>query len=334
MCRTMNYPKYNHYLTFRRAGPDAYHVKNHLTEEEWKLSVCDARFLKSLDGKSDPYREYKCKFSAKEIDDLLYGFEEAGLLDDAALITTLGIGSVILPLWKPKIKKIHRLAGAIWNRILMIVWLPLLLLGTYICFSGGWEIVETDYGMFGGYFFGFWTGLLLHELSHVFACIGYSSKNHFFELGIMLHYFIPGAYVALDYSAMKDCFKKAQINAAGIECNLALSGMFLCILRFELFDSSALIIAALINLILGVFNLSLIDGVDGFGVFMEIFSGDEELLENAKRLVLSRKRKRQLRKKGINGKATIAACYILIGMQFLLPLVLFMEVMNIVGMFI
>lgn len=328
----MAYPKINHYLVINRITREKYHVKNFVTEEEWEVSKFYVKFLKALDGKTNPYEFFSKQLRTDEIDDILEELAGEGFFDNDEGATALGIGSVILPLWKPNITKIHRIIGALWNKILMFIWLPLLITGFYVFLNYNWELVEKGYGTITGYALGLGLGLFLHELSHAFACIGYSSKNQFFEMGVMIHSFLPGAYVMIDYSEMRNRFKRAQINAAGIECNMALCGAFLCCLKLTIVDSTALIIAALLNLVLAIFNTTMISGIDGFGIFREIFANSDDFMDRAKKLMFDRKYKRLLRNRGINGKATIAACYILVLMQVLLPIILIMNVISIVSM--
>ena len=68
-------------------------------------------------------------------------------------------------------------------------------------------------------------------------------------------------------------------------CNIALCGLFLCCLKLGVIDSLALIVAAVLNLILAVFNMTLIEGLDGMGIFGEIFTGSDDFVERAKKLV-------------------------------------------------
>ena len=329
----MYYPRYNHYLVFRRIGKDKYHIKNFITEEEWEVSEFYAKFLKSLDGKTDPYEVFSEQLSNDDIDYILKEMADEGFFDNDEGVISLGIGSAILPLWIPNITRVHRIMGALWNKLLLFTWLPLLIAGGYVFLSYNWEPVERGFGTVTGYILGFGVGMFLHELSHAFACIGYSSKNQFFEMGVMIHSFLPGAYVLIDYSEIRDRFKRAQINAAGVECNMALCGLFLCCLKLAIVDSTALIIAALLNLVLAIFNTTMISGIDGFEIFREIFANSDDFMERVKNLIFNRKKKRVLRNKGINGKATIAACYILVLLQVLLPIVLIMDVISIVSAF-
>ena len=326
----MKYPKYNHYLIFNRISKDDYHVKNLMTEEEWEMSEAYVRFLRSLDGKTDPYSIDR--MDEKIVSMLLEEAEEEGLLDLDMKFIPMGFGSILIPFWFPKVRTVHRILGAIWNRLLMLTWLPLFIAGLYILLNSNWKVVESGFGLLKGYLIGIGMGMLLHEISHAAACIGYSMKNSFLEMGIMTRLFWPGAYVVIDYSEMKNRFKRAQINAAGVESNIGLCGVFLCCLSFGIFDSYTLLAAAMINFLLAVLNTTLIDGLDGMGIFKEVFAGSDDFFERAMALVRNRCKKKQLRKCGINGNVTIAACYIIVIMQVLVPVIFLVNLMYLVGM--
>lgn len=115
----MAYPKINHYLVIHRITREKYYVKNFVTEEEWEVSKFYVKFLKSLDGKTNPYEVFSKQLSDNEIDKILEEMEGEGFFDNDEGATSLGIGSVILPLWKPNVTKVHRIIGALWNKILM-----------------------------------------------------------------------------------------------------------------------------------------------------------------------------------------------------------------------
>lgn len=326
----MKYPKRNHYLVIRRTGRDTYGIRDILTDEEWTTGVDYARFLMALDGYTNPYK-IDSSLEKRDVHWLLEDMESEGLLDTGSKVIYLGHGSVLVSLWEPNAKKIHRVLSRIWNRLLITLWLPLLVIGLYVLLSDSWEYVEKGWGTLSGYVLGLGLGLFMHEFSHAASALSYG--GHFLEMGVMMHSFLPGAYVLIDYSELKNRFKRAQINAAGIECNIALCGIFLCALKLGVIDSAALIIAAVLNAILAFFNTSLINGIDGMGILGEVL-GCEDLVEKAKNLIVNQNGKRLLRKRGINGRATIAACYIIVFLQLLLPIVLTMNVLSIIDIFI
>lgn len=326
----MKYPRYNRYLIFEKTIENFCDIKNCFTEEEWKTEARYAYFLKALDGHTDPYK-INPDLSEETVERLLVELNQKGLLEKGERIMPLGFGSILISLWTPKIGKIHRLLGIIWNHMLIVTWLPLLVAGICVLMSGSWDYVDRGYGTLTGYLLGIGMGLFLHELSHAAACIGYG--GHFFEMGVMTHLFLPGAYVFIDYDDIKNRYKRAQINAAGIECNFVLAGIFLCALKWEIFDSFALILAAALNVVLAIFNTTLIAGIDGIRIFQDIF-GCEDFLVKALDLIFNERGKRLLRKRGVNGRATIAACYMIVFLQVLLPIVLLMNIISIATMFL
>lgn len=104
------------------------------------------------------------------------------------------------------------------------------------------------------------------------------------------------------------------------------------LLKFGRLDCTLLIYAALLNGILAAFNLALIGPLDGMKIFSELL-GVENIVDKAKKLIFDNEAKKILRKRGINGRAAIASCYIIVGFQLLLPLVLILNVISIMGLF-
>lgn len=324
----MTYPKMDRYLTFNRKKDNVVKVKNEVFEISWEMDMSTARFLRALDGHTNPYK-INSYMSRKDVDHLLEILEKEGLLDDGKKITTLGIGSMLIPLWTPKVTQLFRLIGSVWNKVLMMLWLPVFTVGMKILLTGDWDGPESIFGVLYGYMI-FVFGIVLHELSHVAACLDY--RGRFFELGIMTHYYLPGAYVLITYDNVRQRMRRVQISAAGVESNMLLAGICLCFLKFGSFDPIALLIGALLNVITAVFNCSLIEGLDGMLIYQELLG--EDFLNKAKRLIWDSNGKAELRRRGINGKITITACYLIVFMQLLLPVVLAINVLSILESFI
>lgn len=321
------YPRRSHYLKFQKAGR-LVQMKHILTEEEWEIPATVALFIKSLDGKTDPYSLLD---DSNFVEEILEFMDDEELFDFGERITKIGIGSRLLSLWVPDIKIWHRIGGFIWNHFLMMSWLPVLIIGVYVVLNGNYTYIDGDWwGILIGLYGGFALGIVCHELSHAAATLNYGGM--LFELGIMTTRFMPGAYCMIDYVNVKDRFQRAQINAAGVECNVLFCGCFLCMLKLGWIPSEILLYAAGGNAFLALINLSLIDGLDGNGIFEE-FMGCIQFVPRARALIFDRKGKTQLKKKGINGRATIVACYIICALQILLPMLIFSEVISIIGMF-
>ncbi len=67
----MHHPRRNHFLKFKRIDAKRVYMDDFLTEESWEISVETARFLKALNGKTNPYR-INTKLSKDCVDQLLY----------------------------------------------------------------------------------------------------------------------------------------------------------------------------------------------------------------------------------------------------------------------
>lgn len=324
----MAYPKMDRYLIFKRKDKNTVEVRNEVYEMSWEMNVRAARFLRKLDGETNPYK-IDPYMNRNEVAHLLERLEEEELLDDGERLLSVGIGSVIIPLWSPKVTRWYRVIGRLWNKILMLCWLPIFFLGVWEFLTQEWIGPESDFGTFYGYLI-FAFGILLHELSHVAACLDYGGR--FYEMGIMTYYFLPGAYVMITYDNVKNRMKRAQISAGGIESNLLLAGICLCLLKTGWFNPVALLIGAFFNVITAVFNCSLVEGLDGIGIYQEFLGKD--FLEKAKQLIRDPKGKIIIRRRGINGEVTIMACYIIVIMQILLPIILLINVFSLVSAFV
>ena len=116
-------------------------------------------------------------------------------------------------------------------------------------------------------------GLVFHEFSHAFAGISYSARV--FEMGLMtMYYIVPGAYVMMDANPIKSKLRKLQISAAGIEMNLMLASIFL-ILGALFWNLGVLfLVAAIQNVVLAFFNLTLLHGLDGMAIVNEFLGAE------------------------------------------------------------
>lgn len=326
----MDYSRKNHYLKFKSIDDDWVYIEDFLTGETWEVRREIADFLRALNGKTDPYNINE-EFSQEFVDELLDDFDEEGWLYSGQRLMSGGIGTALFTLWIPDVKIWHRIVAKIWNSLLMLLCLPVFIIGVSILVRGDFPHVDHDTNLGLCYLVGLVPGLMLHELSHAAACLS-DVRGNVFEFGIMIRYFLPGAYVVLDSEKIRNRFKKAQIFAAGIEMNLLLAGIFLILLKFGWLDCTLLIYAALLNGILAAFNLALIGPLDGMKIFSELL-GVENIVDKAKKLIFDNEAKKILRKRGINGRAAIASCYIIVGFQLLLPLVLILNVISIMGLF-
>lgn len=323
------YPKMDHYLIFKRKDADTVEVSNEIYEMEWEMDIEAARFLHALDGKTDPYK-ISAYMSREEVNQLLEVFEDEWLLaDDDDKIIPLGLGTALIPLWTPKITRWYRLIGSLWNKILLFCWIPVFICGVWIFLRQDWNESWNALGIVALYLI-IIVGGGLHELSHIAACLSYGGR--FYELGIMLDYFLPGAYVMITFDNVKKRMKRVQISAAGIESNVLLAGICLCLLKTGWINTTALLYGAFINVLLALENCSLIEGLDGMGICEELLG--KGFLKKAKLLLKDSRGRARLRKRGINGEITIIACYLIVILQISLPIFILINLVDFFNIFI
>ena len=308
---SLKYLRKNRYLIFKRLDKDTVEVWNDILEEGYEMNLHDARFLYALNGTNDPY-EIDLDMPCQEVTFMLEAFIEEGLVDYGERIRILGIGSMIMPLWLPKVTRIHRLLAIIWNRILMLCFIPVFFMGMKILFfkEFRWGGAESAHPILWAVIFTIFC-TFLHELSHAAAALDYGGR--IYEFGITIHYFFPGAYVLISKNNIKNRMKRAQVMAAGIESNLLMTGLCLCLLKCEYFDQFSLLASVLLNALLIFSNCSLINGADGLNIYQEFLCPD--FLDKSWKLIRNPTRKSRLKQKGLNGKITILSCYLIVMMQ-------------------
>lgn len=321
----MKYPMMNNFLTFKRIDSDTYEVSDYLSEKCWEIDKYLVCFLRKLNGKRNPYTIDR-EQDKDSVDKILFLFKKEGLIRQKRFSWN-GFGSCLYTVCIPRIRNIHRYLAKLLNRFLMILYIPSIMLGIFVFVNHLYGNTAGSFCILKGTLLGMISGLILHELAHANACIAYGGRV--FEFGVMLYWLLPGAYVYIDYCEVKNRFKRIQINAAGLEMNLLLSGLFMCMSCSGRLDSFLLIQASVVNLVFAIINISLIMGIDGMNICSEIL-GVENFAVHALELLMDRREKRRLRRKGINGRAVIAASYIIAIFQLLLPLIFIINVIELV----
>ena len=262
------YPKLSNLLAFEKTG-DGYTVSNYLSGDRYYFSRRVARFAMLLDGKRDPCR-IPCALSREEVDQALAFLRREGLLRRSRFLRA-SPGTYCWTVFTPGRGKRPRIAASLFNGALLALFLPVFVLGVWLFFRDPPSL--HDGHVFPGCLLGILTGLSLHELSHAAACLAYGGRV--FEMGLLCRWLLPGAYVFMDAGPVEDNLKQAQINGAGIECNLLLTGLFLLLSAGSEGYSALLLFAAMSNFELALMNLLLVKGLDGCGVISELLGMDD-----------------------------------------------------------
>ena len=238
--------------------------------------------------------------------------------------TREGLSSFCFAVAYPKFKKGHRIVAGVCNKLLMISFLPILFVGLFILKSGYWAAGYEEMNIIWVYFLSLIPAMTFHEFAHAAATLAYGGKVH--EFGVMVSFFvIPGAYVKPDYENVKSRFQRAQIVAAGVEMNLFLAGLSLCLMIVPWVNSYLMLTSFLTNLMLALGNLALVHGIDGMHIFSEMMGTDNLILDSVE-LILDKKECRKMKKRGINGRAGVLVSRLVLGLQLLLPVIMIVNV--------
>ena len=324
----MRYPMMNNLLSFEKTKEGTYIVENVLTEEKRIMSENEVIFLRKLNGKRNPYRILK-DVSRNEVSEILTGFKKEGLLFGGR-IRKLSLLQVLFALFMPRFGKKHRRVAVILKNILVYSWIGMLLLGIWMflhVMENPYGIVSNSYDIVVGNVLGLVSGIALHEVAHAIVALAYGGKV--LEFGVMLYCLMPGAYVVLKQDKLNH-MQRAKVCAAGIEMNLWLCGFFVLLANLFRGHFYIFIIAGYLNLALAVLNLLFIEGVDGFGIVSNLL-GIEDFVQQAKRVTKSSKKRKKLKRYGLNGEVFIVACYLVRAFQMALPIVIGVSVLSLWG---
>ena len=320
----MEYPKLVNWAKIRKTENGEYLIKDFLYEDEYSISPSEVHFVLQLDGKTDPY-EIDTPMSKQEVSDFLEVLDNLCFLREGRFVSK-SFSEVVYTLWIPRITRKLRIASKILNGLLRLTWLPMLII-SLIMFTEA-EIDDNLIHLIMGLPFGLISGMVMHELGHMFACLAYGGMV--FEAGILLKWMMPGAYVMIETSNINVRMHRIQINAAGVKMNFLLTGIF-GIIACCFYDYSAFFAAAAgNNLALGALNLMLIDGVDGINIMSELL-GIEEFAYKAKKALKNRKYRKMLVHKGVSGKATVTACVVICIAQISLPIIIAINILGVFG---
>lgn len=311
------YPKINNWLVFEKAGLDEYEVTDRLNDEKYMFGIGAAEFAVKLDGRTDPYA-IQAGLPEKTVDEILRQLDELGLLSRSNVRKSGGTFYYALYSLKQREKR-GRMPG-ILNGALQLLFLPTLLMGAASFFT--LSPFLPDFNWILGTSAGLLIGMVFHEIAHATACLAYGGRV--FELGLLFRPPLPGAYVLMDESAVRDPLKKAQIDAAGIESNLLIAGAAFLLASFTGLNAGFLFYVACGNVTLALINLLLIDGVDGSHILADLL-GIPSLGDAALEYCI---RALQRRKRRLSGRADPAYAVLYVSIALFTPLWLVLILAN------
>lgn len=319
----MKNPTLANWVRFKELNEDEYLVYDLNLNERHTLDAYSVWFAQHLNGETDPYKIDK-NLTKNETDDLLKDLEEKNVIRDKRFAAK-NIFRVLVTLLQPNITPTLRVVSFFLNGLLMLSFMPLFLT-SIVCFLKIEPYINYDFALLGSVV-GLVVGLVFHELGHMFAAAGYGALV--FELGIGIQTLMPCAYVMMNDKNIKKKSHKIQINAAGVEMNLLLTAVFVFLAVKFINYNGFFLMAALQNFVMAISNLIFIRGLDGAFIMSNLL-GIEKIFEKAGETLRNKGKRRRLLKQGTSGKAILASCFLIKGIQIASPLYLIVAIVGVV----
>lgn len=320
-----DYPVAANYLIVSRRAKDCFYVQNVVTNETVELDEAAYRFLKGLDGNTDP-NVLGARFGV-DVEEAMEFFDLYDLLRTGGRKLECYPTINLITCFVPTVKRTKSIIPKLFNLILLLSWCPIILLGLY-CYENMSFPINSEFVLLG-LIFGIICGLFLHEAAHAMACLAYG--GYFFEAGIMAGKAAgAGAYVMIDFRKIKSRLKKTQIMVAGVEMNFLLAGILLVLSSVCPILSGFLYMAAFINITLGAINLAGVNGFDGCSAMLQLLGFEDEMEQiwNVLGDFFNKSKKKK------PDTIVVLISITMLVFQLLLPLFWINAVLNIVGFFI
>ena len=340
----MKYPIFSNWIIYKKIpDDDAYVVKDCVLKNKFVVSGEKMRFAKKLNGKTNPY-SIKGKRSREEIRNLIEELDRLGVIRTDRGVISRGMNGYIRTLVRTRNTRGKRIASELLNFLLMLLFVPVLIGGIYVYLNADYvrysdlSVIEQILHRYSSIFIWVFNilavicGGAIHELCHGIACRAYGGRV--FEYGFMLEV-LPGFYTLMDDSGVKSRLKKVQILAAGVEGNILFAGCLLLLTGFFPGIQSFLFVAAVTNIVMTIVNMMAMRSTDGYKILMLLIGMDEtDDLEKAKNTLKKRNRRQMLVEDGLYGYAKLTACYMIVWLQRVFPMLILLEVIAWIGAFL
>lgn len=304
----MKYPMLAKWLHFEQKDSEWFRVTNLLSGEVCFMTAHMASFARKLDGNTPPQLLLPPE-RRREAEDLVAELDQWDLLRYNRTLEK-GWGTFYWTLFffddNVKFRKLFQNL----NAFLLLLFIPCLLAGlmTAICCAQS----RPGFSLLG-LIFGSLLGMIIHETAHMIAGIAYHAAVY--ECGVMIDHFLPGAYAIVDTKTVQSKTQVLQINGAGLEANILLAGLFL-MFTFPESCGSFFLWMAIGNVLLAVFNLFPVSGLDGIHMLETLLETDH-LYGKVTRIIRNRKIKQRLKYVGLQGYLVLCICYLILTLNFI-----------------
>lgn len=303
------YPKMNPLLCYHYLYEDIFQLRNMISDEGWEVGKKVVDFLTQLDGEKDPY-EIDLDLDEIDVEEILEVYEKNGWITKNSRLRKLGF-SIGTPIVNNKI----RMGARVWNILVTLLFLPVFGKGI-ISILQGYVRVEKGTCFLWGMVLAVILGNLLCEFSYAAASIVHNEAR-LIEGGFRLKYLVPSFYLCVDLKKIQSPLNRAHIKISKLKMNLLLAGTFLCLLKYQVFDSGVLFMAAVTNLVIAVLSLffSTFDWIEIMGELL----GTQLLVEKAKYVLMNMKK---MKCRDVNELAIFLLSGIVMVFQLIIPLFL------------
>lgn len=273
----MKYPIFSNWIICKRIPDrDEYYVKDCVLQNRFIISSEKMRFARKLDGKTNPYA-IKGKMSRSEIKEMIDELDTLGIIRTDYGVVPLDTGGYIRTLLRMNNTRTKIIMAELFNFLLILLFVPVLIAGIYVYINTEFiryselNLIEqflhrhSTVSMWVFNILAILCGGAIHEFCHGIVCRTYGGKV--FEFGIMLGNLL-GFYTLMDDSNVKSKLKKVQILAAGVEGNLLFAGCLLLLTGLFPGIRNFLSIAAIMNVVMAIFNMMAVKSTDGFNMLM------------------------------------------------------------------
>jgi len=272
-------PAINSYIEISELSNNRYMVYNRYTKKTFCLGKNEYNVLIHLDGinslsELEKYTEY----SQREIEYIIKFFEGAGFLDTSEIKRKINILKLSIRLFNPNKLFKSIIFTNILSSILLFGTFPLLFVGVILNIVMGSNLMNVLSDIFISVSSPsvlialpiIFIVTFLHEMGHVVVAKRYRVNVN--ELGFMLYWFVPTAYVNLaSVNLLKKKYQKILVYSAGIFTNLFILALVFMVRPF-IPKSFQFIVSwfAMGTMISVIFNLFIFLKFDGYFIFKEI----------------------------------------------------------------